>query len=83
MNEFDGFVESLGYALHVHEARRVGTCDIFGTRSHVALYFVGSHLYRHSLLLHGEHSSEAAAFIHAFRFLYGYALHELQQVLDF
>ena len=72
----------LGHAGHVHQARAVGTCDVFGACLYVALYFVEAHLCADGSLLHGEHVTEATAFVRTLRLYHLYALHKLEQVLD-
>ena len=53
--------------LHVHQARRVGARNVFGTRSHVVAHLVAPHADRHGVLLDGEHAAETTAFVAARR----------------
>ena len=73
----------LSHAGHVHQARAVGTCDVFGACLYVALHLVEAHLCADGSLLHGEHTTEAAALVRTLRLYHLYALHKLEQVLDF
>ena len=82
MNKLDGLASALGYALHVHEARGVGTGDVFGTSGHVTLNLVGAHLNRHVGFLDREHTAKTAALIHSLGLLDGDALNHGEEVLD-
>ena len=83
MNELDGAFVALCYALHVHQARRVGTRDILGTRGYMPRYLVLSHARRYVGFFDGKHSAEAAALVLTLGFAYGYALDETKKVDDF
>ena len=82
MNKLNGFASALGYALHVHEARRVGTGDILGSRGHVTLNLVGAHLYRDIGFLYGEHTAESTALVNALGFLDGNAINQGEETTD-
>ena len=80
MNKLDVLVLFLRYALHVHEARRVGTSDIFGSCGHVAHDLVLAHSDGNVWLLHGKHAAEAATLVLAIRLVNGYARLEFKKV---
>lgn len=80
MDELDVEFLLLGHALHVHEARRVGSRYIFRTCGDMAAYLLKPHPCRHSLLLDGKHSTESTALVWSFGFYNLYALDESQQV---
>ena len=82
MYEFYRFVLLLCNALHVHEARRVGTGDVFGSRSHVTFNLVLSHTFRYVGLFYGEHSAESATLVFSLRLPNGDAVHEFEEVDD-
>ena len=56
----DGQVLFFGNALHMHEARRVGTCDVLCAGGNVTAHLVDAHLPADSLLLDGKHTTTFA-----------------------
>ena len=73
----------LHYALHVHEARRIGPRDILCSGGDVAAQLVAAHAQRDVGLFDGEHPSEAAAFVRTLRLADGDVGDEIEEVADF
>ena len=82
MNKLYGLAQSLGDALHMHEARRVWSRDKLCPGGYMAFQLVCSHLHRHCLFFDGEHSSKATTFVSAFGFFHRDAIHQREQVFD-
>ena len=82
MNTLDRFASALAYALHVPEARGVGTGDILASRGHMSPNLVGAHLYGYIRFLYSEHTAKTAALVNALGLLDGDALNHGEEVLD-
>ena len=83
MLEFDVVALFLGNTRHVHQARAIGTGDVFSAGVGVAFQLVLAHLFAYSSLLDGEHSTEAAALVGAFGFHYLDTLFQFEQIANF
>ena len=83
MNGFHGQVLTIDDTLHVHQARAVGTGDIFGSRLHVMSDFILSHADGYRLLFDGKHTSKTAALVGMSWFENFDPLHHRQQIAEF
>ncbi len=70
------------YTSHVHEARAVRTCNVFGTSLDVALHFVKAHLRTHGSLLDTEHTTETTTLVRTLRLNDINAVNEREQVAN-
>ena len=64
---FELYLETLllGNTSHVHQAGTVWTCHETGSRLHVPLYLVDTHLRADGSLFYREHTAKAAALVRA------------------
>ena len=70
MNEFYGFLFTLGNARHMHQTTAVGACNKLGTCGHVSTNLILSHAYRDCRFFNREHPSEATTLVFTLRFFY-------------
>ena len=80
MNRLNREVVAFDDAAHVHQAGAVGSCDVFGSRTHVVFHLVLSHANRNFRLFDGKHASEAATFVYPLRLKNFNAFHQRKQV---
>lgn len=82
MNGFHRQVLPVYDALQVHQARTIGTDNVFGSRVNMMFQFILPHIDRDSLLFNGKHTAKATALIIMGRLHDFNSFYKIQQILQ-